>query len=221
MCSPTKTAGSDSVGLAPGASPLAVANGQGVSVRYARDERKRWFVVRATYGRALKARDELLAMGAQGVYCPSHKVVKEVVEGGKARRRRVEEAYLPSLLFVYDTPRQVADYVKGDRRVECLSFYYNHFKEVGDGLNPPLTVSYADMENFIRLMDTGDEHIRIVSEGQCRFKGGDKVRVVAGEFKGIVGEVARIARQQRVVVKLPGVCWVATAYIPTAFMQPA
>lgn len=221
MCSPTKTTDTEGVGLAPGAPLESREHGDGVSVRYARGEGKQWYVLRATYGRALKACASLHAMGAESVYCPSHKVMKEVVEDGKTRRRRVEEAYLPSLIFVYDTPEQVAQYVKGDRRIDCLSYYYNHFKEVGDGLNPPLTVACADMDNFIRLMDTQNHHIRILPEGQCCFKGGDRVRVIAGEFKGIVGEVARIARQQRVVVKLPGVCWVATAYIPTAFMQPA
>ena len=36
----------------------------------------------------------------------------------------------------------------------------------------------------------------------------------------VEGKVARVAGQQRVVIELPGVCLVATAYIPTAFIKP-
>ena len=45
------------------------------------------------------------------------------------------------------------------------------------------------------------------------------VKVIDGEFKGVTGKVARIAGQQRVVVKISGLCLVATAYIPTDFIE--
>ena len=45
------------------------------------------------------------------------------------------------------------------------------------------------------------------------------VRVIAGDFKGVVGKVARIAGQQRIVVEISGLCLVATAYIPTDFIE--
>ena len=51
------------------------------------------------------------------------------------------------------------------------------------------------------------------------YKSGDKVRVIAGDFKGVVGKVARIAGQQRIVVEISGLCLVATAYIPTDFIE--
>lgn len=54
----------------------------------------------------------------------------------------------------------------------------------------------------------------------CHYKSGDKVRIVDGDFAGVEGKVARVAGQQRVVIELPGVCLVATAYIPTAFIKP-
>lgn len=37
--------------------------------------------------------------------------------------------------------------------------------------------------------------------------------------KGVVGKVARIAGQQRIVVEISGLCLVATAYIPTDFIE--
>ena len=44
-------------------------------------------------------------------------------------------------------------------------------------------------------------------------------KVIDGEFKGVIGKVARIAGQQRVVVEISGLCLVATAYIPNGFLE--
>ena len=73
--------------------------------------------------------------------------------------------------------------------------------------------------NFIKATDTDSEHVRIVTAEQCHYKSGDIVRVVAGEFQGVIGKVARIAGQQRVVVEISGLCLVATAYIPSDFIE--
>lgn len=51
------------------------------------------------------------------------------------------------------------------------------------------------------------------------YRNGDLVRIIEGDFKGIVGRVARVAGQQRVVVELDGICMVTTAYIPSAFIK--
>lgn len=75
------------------------------------------------------------------------------------------------------------------------------------------------MLNFIRVTSVDNEHIRVMQPQNCHYKSGDTVRIVDGEFKGVEGKVARIAGQQRVVVELAGLCLVATAYIPTAFIE--
>ena len=59
----------------------------------------------------------------------------------------------------------------------------------------------------------------IFNEEQCHFKGGEIVKIIDGSFKGVVGRVARVSGQQRVIVTLTNVGLVSTAYIPTAFIQ--
>ena len=72
---------------------------------------------------------------------------------------------------------------------------------------------------FIKATSTDNEHVRIVSAEQCHYKSGDTVKVIGGEFEGVIGKVARVAGQQRVVVEISGLCLVATAYIPTIFIE--
>ena len=50
-------------------------------------------------------------------------------------------------------------------------------------------------------------------------KSGDIVRVIGGPFCGVEGRVARVAGQQRVIVTINGLCSVATAYVPSAFLE--
>jgi len=91
--------------------------------------------------------------------------------------------------------------------------------EINCKKNPPLTVPYNAMMNFIRLTSINNEHIRLVRPDQCHYRSGDIVRIIDGEFCGITGRVARVAGQQRVVVSLEGVCLVTTAYIPSGFIE--
>lgn len=168
-----------------------------VSVKYVPDVNKRWFVLRVTYGRERKAYDFIMN---------DH-----------------TEAYLPmfpNFLFVYATPEKVEKYVKQTPELHYLTYYYNHFKVGEFGKNPPLTVGYNEMMNFIRVTSLNNEHVRLVESQHCHYKSGDKVRIVDGDFAGVEGRVARVAGQQWVVIELPGVCLVATAYIPTAFIKP-
>jgi transcription antitermination factor NusG len=58
-----------------------------------------------------------------------------------------------------------------------------------------------------------------VDPAKCRFKGGELVEVIDGLFKGVIGKVARVSGQQRVVLSLSKIGLISTAYIPTAFIE--
>ena len=200
-------------GLTSDVSPKAQGSPTGVSVRYAPNPDKQWFVLRVSYGRVNKAYD-FLTKGHTEVYLPMHYVQKEV----NGRKKRVLEPLLPNILFVYATPEKVETYVKRTPALSYLTYYYDHFRIV-NGKNPPLTVRYEDMMNFIRLTSVDNEHIKVVEPQQCHYKNGDLVRIVAGDFAGVVGRVARVSGQQRVVVEIEGLCLVVTAYVPTGFIS--
>ena len=64
-----------------------------------------------------------------------------------------------------------------------------------------------------------NEHLMVVESNRCKFKGGERVRVIDGMFKGVEGKVARVQGQQRVIVTISNVGLIATAYVPSAFLQ--
>ena len=218
---PTDTGSScPSARLTSGTPPIQKNKG-GVSVENVPDANKQWFVLRVTYGRIVKAKAFIEAKGIES-YVPLH--YKEIWKQGK--RRIITEPLIPSFLFVHASAERV-DYLlqdKSNKPLEnraLLSYYYDHTShcEKSPTKNPPLVISDAAMDNFIRLTSIHNPHIIPVTSENIKYKLGDEVVITEGEFKDIHGRVARIAGQQRVLVELFDGCLVATAYIPKEAMK--
>lgn len=187
----------------------------GVSSLYVPIENYQWFVLRATYNRVEKDIDTLKKSVAY-VYIPKH----HVIQNKNGKKKRVLEPLLPNLVFVYSTQSHLEELFRKENDLNHLRFYRDKTKVVSqqDEKHPPIVVPYYEMLNFIRLTSVESEHIKLVEPENCHYKNGDKVLIVDGDFTGVEGRVARVAGQQRVVIEMKGVCIVATAYIPSAFL---
>ena len=213
---PTDTGSScPSAGLTS-CTPSISKNTGGVSVENVPDASKQWFVLRVSYGRIVKAKAFVEAKGFE-CYVPIR--YKEVKKHDK--KRIITEPLLSSFLFVHAAAEQVDSFlqdknIKAPENKALLSYYYDHTShcENSPTKNPPLVISDAAMDNFIRLTSIHNPHIIPVTSENIKYKLGDEVMITEGDFKDIHGRVARIAGQQRVVVELFEGYLVATAYIP-------
>ena len=203
-----------SIRFVPDTIPEAEITQKGVSVRYIPAPNKSWYVFRASYGREDKAWEYIVEDGTYA-YIPK-RYVKQPATG---QAKRALENLIPNLLFVYATKEKAEEYIKDTPALSYLTYYYNHFGHIEDGKNPPLTIACREMENFIRATYSHNEHLRLIQEAQCHYKGGEEVIITDGPFAGVEGKVARVLGQQRVVVSLSGIGLVSTAYIPTAFVK--
>ena len=194
--------------------PEAKSSKTGESVRYVPDPAKRWYVFRATRGRECKASDFLVEDGTYTYI--AQKYVEKLIQG---KRKRFLQTLIPNLVFAYTTEEKAKEYVTCTPALSYLSFYYNHFENDADKKNPPLIISVEEMERFIKATCTKNQHILFVDSSQVHYKSGDNVRVIDGPFIGVEGKVARVSGQQRVVISLPMIGFISTAYIPTAFIQ--
>ena len=213
---PTDTGSScPSAGLTS-CTPSISKNKGGVSVENVPDASKQWFVLRVSYGRIVKAKAFVEAKGFE-CYVPIR--YKEVKKHDK--KRIITEPLLSSFLFVHAAAEQVDSFlqdknIKAPENKALLSYYYDHTShcENSPTKNPPLVISDAAMDNFIRLTSIHNPHIIPVTSENIKYKLGDEVMITEGDFKDIHGRVARIAGQQRVVVEFFEGYLVATAYIP-------
>ena len=218
---PTDTGSSCPSARLTSCTPSIQENKGGVSVENVPLGNKLWFVLRVTYGRIIKAKAFIEAKGME-CYVPLR--YKEVWKQGK--RRIITEPLIPSFIFVHASAEQV-DSLLQDKNIKApenralLSYYYDHTShcEKAPTKNPPLVISDAAMDNFIRLTSIHNPHIIPVTSETVKYKLGDEVVITEGEFKDIHGRVARIAGQQRVLVELFDGCLVATAYVPKEAMR--
>ena len=188
----------------------------GVSSNYAQVDSCHWYVLRVTYNRVEKGLDALKAKMTY-IYVPKRLTLKQI--GSKKKRRW--EPLLPNMIFVYSSQDVIERTFRENKELAHYRFYRDKTQKISDydGKHPPLVVPYNEMMNFIRLTSVENEHIRLVTPEYCHYKSGDLVRIVDGDFVDVEGRVARIAGQQRVVVEMRGICLVATAYIPSAFLE--
>ena len=213
---PTDTGSSCPSAVLTSCTPSISKNKGGVSVENVHDASKQWFVLRVSYGRIVKAKAFVEAKGFE-CYVPIR--YKEVKKHDK--KRIITEPLLSSFLFVHAAAEQVDSFlqdknIKAPENKALLSYYYDHTShcENSPTKNPPLVISDAAMDNFIRLTSIHNPHIIPVTSENIKYKLGDEVMITEGDFKDIHGRVARIAGQQRVVVELFEGYLVATAYIP-------
>lgn len=207
--------------LSDGVASIAIPESQGlqigVSSNYIHKEIRHWFVFRAIYNQVDKAYKILQEKHIE-TYIPMHYVIK--IKKGK--KKRLLEPLLPNLIFAYMTREQADNLVRKQSDTSGYIKYYldKTAEKEASGFHPPLTVKDSDMANFIHATSIESDHIMTVSPEYCHYKSGDLVKVTDGDFKGIVGKVARISGQQRVVVEIKSLCLVATAYVPSAFLEP-
>ena len=181
----------------------------GVSVEYAPKEGCEWYVLRATYGREIKALETIRSLGGVA-YVPLYRTREE--RDGKIKK--VLKPFVQQLVFLYSSKEEAYKFVNKVPELNYLTFYYDHFKVSQTGHNPPLPVTFERMSNFIRLTCIEDEHLEVLTNKRVVFKSDEMVRITDGKFKGIVGKVARIDRNNRVVVTIENVCMIATAFVP-------
>lgn len=161
-----------------------------------------WYVAK-TYRQERKIKELLTRMGIEH-FVPFHEVVKEI--GGK--RKKVEEPFISGLIFVHG------------RAKECISlindygYPMRYIRDFSD--RSLLQIPDKQMKNFIYLVERHENEIEVLPHDLRR---GDRVRVVAGSFTGIEGELVRIAGHRRVVVRLDNLFAIATVYIPGSYLE--
>ena len=205
-----------SKGFASFVLPEAKSSKTGVSVKYIPCEDKEWYVLRIKYGQVQFVADTIIE---DCIYVYLAKVWKDIrnKETGKKQRKLLP---FMNLLIAYMAKQEAEKYVKDSSVSKFTTYYYNHFVTNENGYNPPLTVSSKDMKPFVRVTSLLDEHVMEVDIKTCHFISDELVRVTAGPFEGITGRVARIARQNRVVIHIKGMqTGLTTAFIPQHFLE--
>lgn len=173
-----------------------------------------WYALRVTYGREKKAYDYLVGKHVEAYY-PTINTVKEVA----GKRKTVEESRLPNIFFARGTEEEIKSFVYDNVNLPYLRFYYRHTHEGARVVKEPLIVPDYQIEGLKIICASEAEDVIIVPPEIQKFQAGQTVRVIDGVFTGVIGKVARYHGQQRVAIIIEGLLTIATAYVPSTFLE--
>ena len=196
-------------------SPAGVSTKCTLSASAFSKARPRWYVLRATYGRAEQSFEYLSAHGIEAFH-PTIRVVRMV----NGKRRKVKESRLPNILFARSTEQILKTYVYDNVNLPHLRFYHRY---VGLGQcvrREPLIVPDRQMESLKIICSHKDADNVYVPQDERKFDSGETVIITDGDFKGVIGKVARYCGQLRVAVIIEGLLTIATAYVPRGYLRP-
>lgn len=194
-------------GRANGSAPLKTIKRKPKEVRH-------WYALRVTYGREKKAYDYLIGKHIEAFY-PTIKTVKEV----DGKRKTIVDSRIPNIFFARGTEEEIKSFVYDNVNLPHLRFYYRHTHEGARLIKEPLILPDYQIESLKIICAAEASDITLVPPDVCKFEKGQMVRIIDGKFKGVVGKVARYQGQQRVAVIIDGLLTVATAYVPSAFLE--
>ena len=173
-----------------------------------------WYALRVTYGREKKAYDYLVGKHVEAYY-PTIKTVKEV----NGKRKTVEESRLPNIFFARGTEEEIKSFVYDNINLPYLRFYYKHTHIGARIMKTPLIVPDNQIKSLQIICEKEGSDTLVLQEEVTKFKQGEKVKIIEGDFAGVTGIVARYHGQQRVGLVIDGLLTAVTAYIPSAFLQ--
>lgn len=171
-----------------------------------------WFVMRVTYQRELIAKAKLEALNVE-CFVPTRNVCYKNKAG---RYVAVIESLLHNYIFIH-TSRSVIN----DLKRVSLPWLRWVMRKDDNGFNVVQTVPESQMKSFIAVAGNTEEKVQFLHLDDLNLLKGDRVRVLAGPFKGVEGVLLRLSRKRDryVVVEIPGIVAVATAAMPLAYVE--
>jgi transcription antitermination factor NusG len=172
-----------------------------------------WYVLFAANGKAVKIQPCLEAASIEyffPVYYKDRKI------RGSERCTRISIPLLGNLIFVKSS-KNILDPVLKEVKEKFFIPYDMYYKDMGD--KKIIVVPENQMRNFIAVAGNGKEQVLYLSNEEVDLKKGVKVRITGGVFAGVEGIFIRVNGDKRLVVSIPNLFSVATAYISSCYVQ--
>lgn len=166
-------------------------------------EHMRWFVMRVSYCRELKAQEQLEKDGLE-TYVP--------MKTQRTDRGKQNVSAVHNLIFVRTT-REFMDIYK--REKTGYPIYY--FIDKSTGL--PMVVRDKEMNDFIQVVADQDNDVMYLDDPKAPTTKGTPVEVMFGPYTGVHGKLLRIRKDRKVVLQLAGLVAIAVSGIPMEYLK--
>lgn len=185
------------------------------SIQAAPDVIVRWYPMRIFHSSVKRQEElnELLANEAhvERTYIPLRLIGAE------------EKTYVPALVnYIF-----LRTSLKHLRKIKADKAKYNNLRYVmaiglDEKLNPFTKIAYVpekQMEDFMRVIDNGNEQVVLLENLGFACRPGETVRITNGLFEGVEGILKSIKKHLCVVIPIKGVMAVAITNVPRKYLQ--
>jgi transcription antitermination factor NusG len=172
-----------------------------------------WYVLFAANGKAVKMKPCLEAASIE-YFFPLYYKDRKI--RGSERCERVALPLLGNLIFAKSS-KNVLDPVLKEIKLQLSIVSDLYYRDFGD--KRMIIIPENEMRNFIAVAGNEKEQIIYLSNEEVNLKKGVKVRITGGVFAGVEGTFMRIKGDKRLVVSIPNLFSVATAFIPSCYVQ--
>jgi len=180
------------------------------------DENIKWFVLFAANGKAAKISDYLKSTYIE-YFCPMFYQERRIRKS--ERTKRYLQPIFRNLLFVKSTKSKLDPILQEIKlKFGITSDLYYRYRDGEE--RKIIVVSAAEMQNFMAVVGAVKEPIIYFSNNDVNLTKGTRVRITGGVFEGVEGIFMRVKGERRVVVILPNLFSVATAFVPLEFIVP-
>jgi transcription antitermination factor NusG len=172
-----------------------------------------WYVLFAANGKAVKIKPCLEEASIE-YFFPIYYKDKKI--RGSERYERVALPLLGNLIFAKSS-KNTLDPVLKDVKSKLSIASDLYYRDFGD--RSVIIIPENQMQNFIAVAGNDKEQVIYLSNDEVNLRKGVRVRITGGVFAGVEGVFMRIKGDKRLVVSIPNLFSVATAYIPSQFVQ--
>lgn len=175
-------------------------------------EDKIWYSLGCTIQqRELRVRDDVRKYGLEA-FVPLRYTVKTV----RGQKQRALVPALSGLIFAKGTLEEVKDYL--------LEAHYPVYirRSTFSNKEDYLTVPTKEMEDFIAVTESHEEHVTYFRPEEISLQAGDRIRIKGGLYDGREGVIMRIKgkRNRQLVVQIPGFIAAAVEISPDMLELP-
>ena len=175
----------------------------------------RWYPMRIFHS-SIKRQNELNEQLSQEPSIERTYVPQRLVDGE-------ERTYVPALvnyIFIHCSLKDLKE-IKADKTK------FDHLRYVmtidcDESFNPISEIAYVSdkqMEDFMRVIESGNEQVLMLENLGFACKPGEKVRITSGVFEGVEGTLKSIKKHLSVVIPIKNILAVAITNVPRKYLQ--
>lgn len=134
-----------------------------------------------------------------------------------------EETYTPTLvgyIFLHISLRDLKELKSEKTKYECLRYVMTQSRD--EDFRPVSRIAYVpdkQMEDFKRVVDSGNEQVQMLQNMGFACKPGEKVRITRGVFEGVEGTLKSIKKHLCVVIPIKNIMAVAITNVPRKYIE--